>query len=65
MARLTIDLRIGETLQVGDATITMSQKSGQLARLVIEAGKEVPVKKLGASPAMQLISERGFSPSPA
>lgn len=64
MARLTIDVRIGDSIQIGEATVTASHKSGQLVRLVIEADKDVPVKKLGASPSMQVIAERGFAPSP-
>ncbi len=37
MPKLTVDLRINETLTIGDATIRLDRKSGQLARLVIEA----------------------------
>jgi sRNA-binding carbon storage regulator CsrA len=58
---LTMDLKPGQKLQVGDATITMESKSGQLARLVIDAPKSVTVKKLEASsPAMKLIAEQGL-----
>lgn len=44
MARIKIDLRPGETVTIGGAVITMVKKSGQLASLVIEAEKEVPIK---------------------
>lgn len=57
---LTIDLKPGQQLQVGEATITMESKSGQLARLVIDAPKSVSVKKLGESPSMRLIAQNGI-----
>ncbi len=58
---LSIDLKPGQKLQVGEATITLEQKSGQLARLVIDAPKSVAVKKLdSASPSMRLIAEQGI-----
>ncbi|MND20865.1 hypothetical protein D3C76_47970 [compost metagenome] len=41
---LKIDLRPGQSITVGDVTIKMVKKSGQLASLVIEAGKDVPIK---------------------
>lgn len=38
---LKIDLRPGEVLTIGGATIKLVKKSGQLASLVIEADKSV------------------------
>lgn len=60
---LRIDLKPGEKLQIGDATVTLEQKSGQLARLVIDADKSIPVKKLSASPSVRLMAKQGFAPS--
>lgn len=57
---ITIDLKLGETLKIGDAVVRLESKSGQLARLVIEADKSIPVKKMGASPSMKLIAEQGI-----
>lgn len=58
---LKIDLRPGETLQIGEATVAWEQKSGQLVRLVIDAPKTVPVKKLEAtSTSMRMIAEHGL-----
>ena len=37
MPKLTVDLRINETLMIGDAKVRLERKSGQLARLVIDA----------------------------
>lgn len=41
---LKIDLRPGETLTIGDVRIKMVKKSGQIASLVVEAEKDVPIK---------------------
>lgn len=46
---LNIDIRPGETLQIGDVKIQMVKKSGQLARLIIEADKSVIIKHVNAS----------------
>lgn len=37
MSKMTVDLKVGETLAIGLATIRLEQKSGQRARLVIDA----------------------------
>lgn len=58
---IKIDLKVGEKLQIGDATLVLEQKSGQLARLVIDADKSVPVKKIGQSASVRVMAERGFA----
>jgi len=40
------DLRPGEELQIGNCVVKMVKKSGQLARLVVTAPDEVPVKRV-------------------
>lgn len=58
---ITFDLKPGQKLQIGDATITFEQKSGQLARLVVDADKSIVVKKLTSqSSSMKLIAEQGL-----
>lgn len=57
---LTVDLKPNESLQIGDATVTFVQKSGQVARLVIEADKSVPVKKLSDTSPMHLVAKHGL-----
>lgn len=58
---LKIDLRPGEKLRIGDAVITLEQKSGQLARLVIDADKSIPVRKESEpNAAIRLIAEQGL-----
>lgn len=41
---VVVDLRKDEVLRVGDATITLREKSGQRARLVVVAGPAVNVE---------------------
>ena len=45
--RIHIDLKRGETLTIGGATVRLEQKSGQIARLVIEADESTPIKTPG------------------
>lgn len=50
MRKKTIDLKVGETMQAGPARITLEHKSGQLARLIVQADAEVEInspKELG------------------
>lgn len=43
MSKLTVDLKIGETVTIGGATVRLEKKSGQLARLVIVADDHTPI----------------------
>lgn len=46
---MKIDLRPGESIEVGDVVIRMVKKSGQLASLVIDAPKSVPIRRADPS----------------
>lgn len=52
MSKMTVDLKVGETLTIGAATVRLEQKSGQLARLVIVADDATPITppKHGGTP---------------
>ena len=41
---LKIDIRPGQEITVGGVRIKLERKSGQLASLVIDAPKDVPIK---------------------
>ena len=43
MNKMSIDLKVGETLTIGGATVLLVKKSGQLARLVIVADDATPI----------------------
>lgn len=45
---IKIDLRYGEHLRIGDAVVRLERKTGQLACLVVDAPKEVPVRRTSA-----------------
>lgn len=56
---LRFDLRVGESLRIGDdVVITLEAKSGQLARLTIQAPPSV-------SPIRPISPARGSSPAAA
>lgn len=44
MSKLTIDLKVGETLTIGTATVRLEKKSGQQARLIITADEGIKIK---------------------
>ncbi len=43
MTKMIVDLRKNETLYIGGASVRLEQKSGQVARLVIEADNRLPI----------------------
>lgn len=62
---LKLDLRPGESITVGSATITLESKSGQVARLSIQADKSVPIHRVGQAqdnPIAKIAAERGITP---
>ena len=40
-----IDLRVGQSLRLGDAVVTLKEKSGRMARLTVRAPGEVQVRQ--------------------
>lgn len=59
---LKLDIRPGESIKIGDyATITLEEKSGQIARLSISASKEIPIERVRPSNAARIAAEVGLS----
>ena len=48
---LKLELRVGESVKIGDAVVTLEDKSGKVARLAIEADKSVPIVRVQPSTA--------------
>lgn len=43
---LYLDIKVGESVTIGDnVTVTLEEKSGQVARLAFDADKSVPIRK--------------------
>ena len=40
-----IDLRVGQSLRLGDAVVTLQEKSGRMARLTVRAPGAVQVRQ--------------------
>lgn len=59
---LKIDLKPNESIQIGDATVTLEAKSGQVARLAVQAPKSVPVQRVQqTSSVAQLVAQQGIA----
>lgn len=43
MTKKTVEMRQGETLQIGDIRVQLVEKSGRVARLNVYASPDVPV----------------------
>ena len=54
---LKIELRVGESVKIGDATVTLEEKSGKIARISIDAPKSVPIHRVQATMASHLAKQ--------
>lgn len=44
MSKMIVELKVGETLEIGSARVRLEKKSGQVARLVVEADDGTRIK---------------------
>ena len=44
MGKLNLDIKIGDTLHIGETKVQLLEKSGRLARLSIEADNHIEIK---------------------
>lgn len=60
MTKLTVDLRVNETLKIGTTSVRLEKKSGQVARLVVSAEPQMPITtpKAARMSALQDLMER-------
>ena len=40
-----VDLKIGESIKIGQATLTLDDKSGKVVRLSIDADRAIPIQR--------------------
>jgi sRNA-binding carbon storage regulator CsrA len=59
---LKLDLRVGETVAIGEfARITVEAKSGKLARLAIQADRNVPIRRIGSATPASFAATSGIT----
>lgn len=58
---LKLDIRVGESVQIGAAVVTLEAKSGQVARLAIQADRSVPVQRVSKSTTAQIAAKGGIT----
>lgn len=60
MSTLKLEVRPGETITIGDnVTVTLEEKSGQVARLSFEADRDIPIRK-SARPDARIAAMTGL-----
>lgn len=61
MGKLILDLRQGDVLNIGDAKVQLIKKSGQLARICVEADNHIEIKhkRMSASDSATEIQAHG------
>lgn len=59
---LRIDLRPGESIRIGDfATVTLEEKSGQVARLSFDADRSIPIKRVESNSPASIAAQGGIT----
>lgn len=58
---LKIELRPNEAIKIGDAIVTLESKSGQVARLAVQAPKTVPVQRVQQAPSIAQMAAGGMA----
>lgn len=54
-----IDLRVGQSLRLGDAVVTLQGKSGRMARLTVRAPEAVQVRQQPGAQECASLPQRG------
>lgn len=57
---LKLELRVGESLKIGDAVITLEDKSGKTARIAVEAPETVPIHRIQQATVAQIAAKTGI-----
>ena len=50
-----VDLKIGESIKIGEATLTLDDKSGKVVRLSIDADIKIPIQRVNNEKPKSLI----------
>jgi hypothetical protein len=61
---LKIDLKVGESVRVGTAIITLEEKSGKGTRLAIQADRSIPVERVQQRTAASIAAATGINGKP-
>lgn len=58
---LRLDLKIGQSVRIGDAIVTLDDKSGKVAKLAIEAPKDVKVERVPDTSTAAIAASYGIT----
>lgn len=59
---LNIDLKPGEAIAIGDAVVRLEAKTGQVARLSVQADKSIPVRRVHEQGSVaKMVAEQGIT----
>lgn len=62
MSVLKLEIKPGESVQIGnDVTLTLEEKSGQVARLSFDADKSVRIRRLAETTPASIAAEHGLA----
>jgi len=59
MSKMMVDVKVGEALFVGDTSIKLNKKSGQVARLEITTSPDIEIRVPKTSARMSVLQTTG------
>lgn len=59
MSKMMVDVRVGEALFIGDTSIKLNKKSGQVARLEITTNPDIEIRVPKTSARMSVLQMTG------
>ena len=61
---LKLELRVGESVRIGDAVVTLEEKSGRIARLAIKAPQSVEIERIRQNSMANHLAKNGIGSLP-
>ena len=58
---LKIDLKVGESVRIGGAVVTLEEKSGKAAKLSIQADRSILVERVQQRTAASIAAANGIN----
>ncbi len=60
-SKMYMNMRVGESIRIGSAVVTLEDKAGRGARLMIEADRSVPITKVETKTDAEMAGRFGIT----
>lgn len=60
-SKLMMNIRVGESIRIGSAVVTLEDRAGRVARLMIEADRSVPISRVEVKTDAEMAGRFGIT----